>query len=115
MTTILLVEEDQDQRHKWSRWLVEKGYRVDECSDALEAARVVRQKRPGLVICSARLQDAEQAVPLHEIKATDGTIPVVLYIEGSLSENDIRYGLADACVLQSACSKPLLQAVAELL
>ena len=115
MKRILLIEEDRDQRRRWSRWLVEQGYQVEPCNDGLEAVRAVLQRRPDLIVCSACLHDPDQSLKLQEIRALDRTIRVVLHVDGSLSDNDMRYGLADACVPQSARAELLVQTVAQLL
>ena len=115
MTTILLVEEDRDRRRRFADCLVKEGYEVSEACSTQEASGALFRVKPELIICGARLQDSGQGLALYEIREVHGSIPLVLHVEGSLSENDIRYGLADTLVPQSARPEPLLRAVAELL
>ena len=114
MERILLIEDDTDLRERWTGWLAEAVYEVIQTKTPLEACTAMRQERPDLIIWGARLQDSGQAMALHEIKETDSTIPVVLHTEGSLSENDLRYELADTCVLQTTGPERLLHTLSEL-
>ena len=115
MKTILSVENDPDYHKKYCRNLREAGYRVREADNTADLVNAVRRERPDLIILDASFEEAGQVVVLHEIREIDKAIPIILHTNSSLYENDIRYGLVDACVTKSASPEPLRQVIDELM
>lgn len=113
MRTLLIVEDEKNQRMLYRMELEEVGFRVLESGEAPEALRIVREERPDLVVFDLHMRGRENIQLLREIKEIDRSIPVVIYTGYALCEDDLRYGLADAYIVKSSNLGPLKQAVLE--
>jgi sigma-B regulation protein RsbU (phosphoserine phosphatase) len=87
--TILLVDEDSEDRRLYEDWLREHGYQVKVASTGSEAISLA-QTRPDLVLLSLRLPDQDGLAVCRRIKTdpTSRSVPVVLFSMGA--NDDIR-------------------------
>ncbi|OGG54605.1 MAG: hypothetical protein A3F84_17695 [Candidatus Handelsmanbacteria bacterium RIFCSPLOWO2_12_FULL_64_10] len=115
MQTLLIVEDEKNQRMLYRMELEEVGYRVLETGDAWDALRVVREARPDLVVFDLHMRGRDNIQLLRAIKEADRSIPVVIYTGYALCEDDLRCGLADAYIVKSSNLGPLKQAIMEAL
>ena len=95
--------------------LEQLGYRVVEVCDPQEAVGVAKEDQPDLIVLEPDVQGEGQIVALQEIRGLSKSIPVVLHTSESLYEYDLRYGLADACVVKSPDPGPLKHMISEVL
>jgi CheY-like chemotaxis protein len=115
MQTLLIVEDEKNQRMLYRMELEEVGYRVLETGDAWDALRVVQEARPDLIVFDLHMRGRDNIQLLKAIKEIDRSIPVVVYTGYTLCEDDLRCGLADAYIVKSSNLGPLKKAIMEAL
>ena len=78
--TVLLAEDNIDQRSLFAVILREAGYRVLEASDGDEALAIVRAQRPGLVLMDVTMPGTSgwNAVRVLKEDPDTHTIPIVV-------------------------------------
>jgi DNA-binding response OmpR family regulator len=68
--TILLVEEDKNQRIIFGKMLSEQGFQVEDAADAKETLQKVSSKKYDLIMLEFALQGMGGMEMLHEIRNT---------------------------------------------
>jgi DNA-binding response OmpR family regulator len=76
--TILVVEDDADIRELTSQFLLTNGYSVFTASDGVPALKLIRQKRPDLVIVDLGLPKLSGESLCIEIKKNYPEIPIII-------------------------------------
>lgn len=76
--TILIVEDEPDQRRLLGGFLESLGYGIQEAATAEEALDALRTRLPDLVLLDVRLPGKSGIEALREIRAIDGKLPVLL-------------------------------------
>jgi DNA-binding response OmpR family regulator len=75
---LLVVEDDAHIRLGLCDALREEGYEISECSDGLQAARLLRQGQPDLVILDIMLPGKSGYDLCREIRASRNRIPILM-------------------------------------
>jgi nitrogen regulation protein NR(I) len=78
MSTILVVDDDDQLRRSFLRLLVEEGYNVSSAASGEEGIRKVRKKTPDLVILDMRLPGMNGLATFREIHALEPKLPVII-------------------------------------
>ena len=111
MATVLVVEDQKNQRLLYRMELEEAGYRVVEAEDARAALMAVMQDVPDVVVLDPPRQEAECIQILEGIKTANPDMPVVVYTGYSLYETVSQHWGADACVIKNSNLEFLKNAV----
>src|SRR6476661_300306 len=96
--TILVAEDNADQRSLYVALLAGVGYRVLEASDGNEAVEIVRRERPGLVLMDVTMPGTSgwNAVRTLKHDMDTHTIPIIV-VTGLASSWDRDASLASGC------------------
>lgn len=118
MSSILLIDDDNDMLAMTERWLRKEGYEVVSATSGREALEILSAKKPDLILLDYAMPDMNGPAMLSAIRADDSLSAVpVLYRtgmeDGSLDED--KEPRPDG-VIPKAEGKPfLVKAVAEAL
>jgi CheY-like chemotaxis protein len=113
--TILIVEDEDNQRKLYVQEFEDAGYTVVEAANGREALEKVEEARPDLVILDICMPGMDGIEALGKMLSTDARIPVVLNTAyGTYKENFMSWA-ADAYVVKSADLTELKRTVAGLL
>jgi CheY-like chemotaxis protein len=113
--TVLVVDDDTNQRKLYIQELEDEGYAVLEAEDGHAAIAMVESRHPDLVvldICMPRMDGIEA---LGRILADDKRIPVVLNTAYGTYKDNFMSWAADAYVVKSGDLNELKQTVRRLL
>ena len=89
MATILLVEDNEDDRDMLSRRLQRKGYRVVQAADGQEAVEMAVRERPDLILMDVGLPVIDGLEATRRIRACALTqsIPIIAVTAHALSDD----------------------------
>lgn len=96
--TILVAEDNADQRSLYVAVLTGVGYRVLEASDGAEAVEVARQSQPGLVLMDVTMPGTSGWNAVRTLKQDPQThmIPIIV-VTGLASPWDRDASIASGC------------------
>lgn len=116
MATILLVEDDRNQRLLYEQELGEEGYTVRSASSGPEAlARLEGGERPDLVVLDISMPGMDGIEALGKILGRDNTIPVILNTAYATYKDNFMTWAADAYVIKSSDLSELKAKIKEIL
>jgi two-component system, response regulator, stage 0 sporulation protein F len=115
MTTILLVEDDRNQRLLYARELSEDGYEVVSAADGKEALRVFEERGPDLVVLDVQMPNMDGIETLGRLLSADRRIPVILHTAYSSYKANFMTWSADAYVVKSSDLTELKTTIREVL
>ncbi|HEY3251867.1 MAG TPA: response regulator [Ignavibacteria bacterium] len=95
MKKILIIDDNKYLRFTLSTLVEESGYKAIEAGDKEKAIKMLKSKKPNLIILDKRLPDCDGFDLLKEIKNLDGNIPVIMltaYAENSSAGRAIDLG-----------------------
>lgn len=101
METILLVENDRNQRRLYQMELEEEGYRVIPTSDGREALQQVREEPPDLVVLDLLMPGLDGVETLDWMMDLDFDLPVIIYSAYGGVDN-VATRTADAYLVKSS-------------
>jgi CheY-like chemotaxis protein len=113
--TILVVDDDENQRFLCQEVLTDEGYTVLVAKDGKEALRKVEQKRPDLVILDIVMPEMDGMEAMTRILRKHRKIPVILNTSYSRYREDFMTWAADAYVVKSSDFMELKKRIKELL
>jgi CheY-like chemotaxis protein len=89
MPTILLVEDQEDNRDMLSRRLTKKGYQVTLAVDAADAFAKIASNRPDLILMDVGLPEMDGWEASRRLKAAPETqtIPVIALTAHAMAEH----------------------------
>jgi len=96
--TILVAEDNADQRSLYVALLTGVGYRVLEASDGAEAVEIARQSQPGLVLMDVTMPGTSGWNAVRTLKQDPQThmIPIIV-VTGLASTWDRDASIASGC------------------
>jgi len=96
MTTILLVDDNDDIREMITRHLERHGYAVVSASNGSEAVLAVAQSAPSLILMDVNMPELDGLEATMQIRAadTDNRIPVIALTAYSLPGDEARAAAA---------------------
>jgi CheY-like chemotaxis protein len=96
--TILVAEDNADQRSLYVALLTGVGYRVLEAQDGAEAVEIVRQSRPGLVLMDVTMPGTSGWNAVRTLKQDPDThmIPIIV-VTGLANSWDRDASIASGC------------------
>ena len=93
---ILAVEDDQELGELYSSFLQWEGHDVALAHDGAEAMRMIREKRPDVILLDLRLPDTDGAVLLHRIRRSRNAHDTPVIVVSATVPDDARVTGADA-------------------
>ncbi len=115
MTTILLVEEDNNQRLLYEQELGLEGYEIVTADDGKEALEKVQERQPNLIIMGINLPEEEGLDVIDRILSKNKDIPIIIYSAYSFYKDYFMSWMADAYIIKSSDLTELKNKIKELL
>ena len=113
MPTVLIVDDDQNQRLLYQEELSYEGYDVVEATSGQEAIAIVQSDGIDVVVLDIAMPGMDGVEALSRILAIDNKMPVVLNTAYSSYKDDFMTWAADAYVVKSSDLSGLKQQIAE--
>ncbi len=115
MTTILIVEDEQNLRLLYRRELEEEGYRVIEAASAEDGIRAFEEHRPDLVVMDIRMPGMNGLEAMARVLDKDRRVPIVLNTAYDSYRDDFTSWAADAYVTKSSDTGELKRTIRRIL
>lgn len=95
MTTILVIDDDDDLRETSIDLLMLEGYDVHEATDGFEGLQLAREILPDLILCDITMPELNGFEVLEELRQDSSTTSIPFIFISSKSEpDDIRAGMS---------------------
>jgi CheY-like chemotaxis protein len=115
MTTILLVEDDKNQRLLYEQELKHDGYEVVTASDGKEALGKVQEQLPDIVIMDINMPKMDGIEAMGRILSKNKKVPVVINTAYSNYKDSFMSWAADAYIVKSSDLSELKNTIKEIL
>ena len=115
MKTILVVEDDKNQRLLYEQELIDEGYRVILASDGKEAMAKAKEESPDLVVMDIKMSGMDGIEATGRILERNNTLPVILNTAYSSYKDSFMSRSADAYVVKSSDLTELKARIQEVL
>lgn len=102
MKTILIVEDNKNQRLLYEQELTDDGYRVILASDGREAIAKVEEESPDLVVMDIKMPTMDGIEAMGRILEKNNRLPVILNTAYSRYKDDFVSWSADGYVVKSS-------------
>lgn len=109
MPTVLVVDDDMDLRTIIRRILQDKGYRVVEAADGLQALRMFRSERPDLVISDIIMPDCDGIEAIVAMKERSPSTKILAMSGGGRAKAMELLELAPRAGADGTMTKPFRQ------
>ena len=113
--TILLVEDDQNQRALYEEELLDEGYNVVTAGDGRAALIAVKEHSPDLVVMDINMPLMDGLDALSQMMEHDSHIPVIINSAYASYKESFSSWSADAYIVKSSDLSELKQTVKRLL
>ncbi|MBF0433637.1 MAG: response regulator [Fibrobacteria bacterium] len=111
MKTILLAEDDDNQRLMVKEELEEAGYRVEEARNGREALEKLKEIEPDLIVLDIRMPEMDGIEALGHIVEDRKDMPVILHTAYSNYKENFLSWSADDYVVKSSDLTALLEKI----
>ena len=115
MTTILVVEDDKNQRLLYEQELGLEGYEVVTASDGKDALEKVQEQLPDLIVMDINMPKMDGIETMGKILGKNKEIPVIINTAYSNYKDNFMSWAADAYIVKSSDLSELKNAVKEVL
>ncbi len=115
MTTILLVEDDKNQRFLYEQELKHDGYEVVTASDGKEALGKIQEQLPDIVIMDINMPKMDGIEAMGRILSKNKAVPVIINTAYSNYKDSFMSWVADAYVVKSSDLSELKDKIKEVL
>jgi DNA-binding response OmpR family regulator len=115
MAKILIVDDQRSVREVLSEELVSEGYRVATAGDARSISERIGFSQPDVVLLDLYLDGIEGFGVLHDIKAQDPDLPVIILTAYDSYADDPRLSQADGYVIKNIDLDELKGKIADVL
>lgn len=102
MITILLVEDEPNQRTLYQMELEDENYRIVLASDGREALQKVKEEHPDLVVLDLVMPGMDGLETLSRMLALNPRLPVVIYSAYTGFMDNFMSWVADAYLVKSS-------------
>lgn len=113
--TVLVVEDDQNQRALYEEELTEEGYRVLTAGDGREALRQVESGHPDLVVMDVNMPVMDGLDTLSQLLERHSRLPVIINTAYASYKDSFNSWSADAYIVKSSNLTELKATVKRLL
>ncbi len=115
MTTILLVEDDKNQRLLYEQELRLEGYEIITAIDGKDAIKKVQEQRPNLIIMDICMPEMGGLEAMGMILSKHKGIPIIINTAYGNYKDNFMSWIADAYIVKSSCLTELKNKIKELL
>ncbi len=115
MTTILLVENDKNQRLLYEQELRLEGYEIVTTADGIDAIKKVQEQRPDMIIMDISMSKMGGIEAMGIILSKHKGIPIIINTAYSNYKDNFKSWVADAFVVKSSDLTELKNKIKELL
>ncbi len=115
MTTILLVEDDNNQRLLYEQELRHDGYEVITATDGKEALEKVQETLPDIIIMDINMPKMDGIEAMGRILSTNKEVPVIINTAYSNYKDSFMSWAADAYIVKSSDLSELKGKIKEVL
>ena len=115
MATILLVEDDPNQRILYSEELARGGHEVVTATDGNEALYSLDRQTPDLVVMDISMPGMDGIDAMSRMLGRDHRLPIILNSAYACYRDDYRSWSADAYVVKSSDMTELIEAIEKVL
>jgi CheY-like chemotaxis protein len=115
MTTILIVEDDKNQRLLYEQELGLEGYEIVTAADGKEGLRKVEERQPNLIIMDINMPKMNGIEAMGRVVSKHKNIPIIIYTAYSSYKDNFLSWLADAYLIKSSDLTELKNKIKELL
>ena len=115
MTTILVVEDDKNQRLLYEQELKLEGYEVVTASDGKEALEKTQEQLPDIIIMDINIPKMDGIETMGRILSKNKEIPIIINTAYSNYKDNFMSWAADAYIVKSSDLSELKNAVKEVL
>ena len=113
--TILIVEDDRNQRLLYETELAAEGYDVVLANDGREAVEKAETEPPDLIVMDIAMPNMDGIEALGKILAKNNQIPIILNTAYASYKDNFMSWSADAYVIKSSDMGELKDKIAEIL
>jgi DNA-binding response OmpR family regulator len=115
MTTILVVEDDKNQRLLYEQELTLEGYEVVTASDGKEALKKAQEQLPNIIIMDINIPKMDGIETMGKILSRNKEIPIIINTAYSNYKDNFMSWAADAYIVKSSDLSELKNTVKEVL
>jgi len=115
MTTILVVEDDKNQRLLYEQELKLEGYGIVTASDGKEALEKVQEQLPDIIIMDINIPKMDGIETMGRILSKNKEIPIIINTAYSNYKDYFMSWAADAYIVKSSNLSDLKNAVKDVL
>ena len=115
MTTILIVEDDNNQRLLYEQELKLEGYGIVTASDGKEALEKVQEQLPDIIIMDINMPKMDGIEAMGRSLSKKKEIPIIINTAYSNYKDNFMSWAADAYIVKSSDMSELKNAVKEVL
>jgi CheY-like chemotaxis protein len=115
MTTILLVEDDENQRLLYEQELKLEGYEIVTAADGKEGLRKVQEQPPDMIIMDINMPKMNGIEAMGMILSKYKNIPIIINTAYSSYKDNFMSWTADAYVVKSSNLIELKNKIKEIL
>lgn len=115
MATLLIVDDEANQRRLYQEELTEEGYTIRLAENGKEALESIAEMPPDLVVLDIRMPVMDGLEALGKIIGKERNIPVIIHSAYSSYKDDFISWAADDFVVKSADLTGLKRKISELL
>lgn len=115
METLLIVDDEANQRRLYQEELTDEGYLVKLAENGKEALKSIAELPPDLVVLDIRMPVMDGLEALGKIIGKERNIPVIIHSAYSSYKDDFISWAADGFVVKSANLAELKRKIRELL
>ena len=115
MTTILVVEDDKNQRLLYEQELKLEGYEVVTASDGKDALGKIQEQLPDLIVMDINMPKMDGIETMGKILGKNKEIPVIINTAYSNYKDNFMSWAADAYIVKSSDLSELKNTVKEVL
>ena len=115
MTTVLVVEDDKNQRLLYEQELKLEGYEVVTAADGKDALGKIQEQLPDLIIMDINMPKMDGIETMGKILGKNREIPVIINTAYSNYKDNFMSWAADAYIVKSSDLSELKNTVKEVL
>lgn len=115
MTTILVVEDDKNQRLLYEQELKLEGYEVVTASDGKEALEKTQEQLPDIIIMDINIPKLDGIETMGRVLSKNKEIPIIINTAYSNYKDNFMSWAADAYIVKSSDLSELKNTVKEVL
>ncbi|HEX8235388.1 MAG TPA: response regulator [Abditibacteriaceae bacterium] len=113
--TVLVVEDDDNQRSLYEEELNDEGYRVLTAPDGREALKILQSEKPDLVVLDVNMPVMDGLDTLSQMLEHDNKMPVIINTAYASYKDSFTSWSADAYIVKSSDLTELKETVKRLL